>query len=57
MMRKEINELKRANNEEILEKEAVQKTAADLRNNIKRSEGEKIELNRALQDSKQRGAG
>ena len=56
-MRKEINELKRANNEEILEKEAVQKTAADLRNNIKRSEGEKIELNRALQDSKQRGAG
>ena len=57
LMRKEITELKRAINEEVLEKEAVQKTAAELRGIIKRSEGEKIELSRHVADAKQRIGG
>ena len=56
-LRKEITELKRANNEEVMEKETVQKTACELRSNIKKGEGEKIELNRNLSDAKQRIGG
>ncbi len=57
LMRKEITELKRAINEEVLEKEAVQKTAAELRGTIKKSEGDKIELSRLVGDAKQRIGG
>lgn len=53
-MRKDITDLKRAVNEEIREKEAVARTADDLRTKVKKSELEKTDLGRALQDSKQR---
>ena len=56
-MLKEATDLKRAINEEIHEKESVQKTAHDLRNQVKKAEGEKIEQNRVIQDSKQRIGG
>ena len=55
--RKEIVEHKRVINEEIHEKETVQATANDLRNQVKRSEGEKTELNRLLQEARQRIGG
>ena len=57
LQRKEIIEVKRLLNEEIREKEAVQKTANELRNMVKKAEGEKTELARLLQDSRQKGAG
>ena len=57
LMRKEIIDLKRGVNEEVHEKEAVQKTANDLRNMVKRAEGEKTELSRLLQDARQKIAG
>ena len=50
-------EHKRVINEEIHEKETVQATANDLRNQVKRSEGEKTELNRLLQEARQRIGG
>ena len=52
LQRKEIIEVKRLLNEEIREKEAVQKTANDLRNMVKKAEGEKTELSRLLQDAR-----
>ena len=57
LQRKEIIEVKRLLNEEIREKEAVQKTANELRNMVKKAEGEKTELARLLQDSRQKAAG
>ena len=57
LLRKEITDLKRNLNEEIREKEAVQKTAADLRNHVKKLEGEKTELSRQLQEAKNRIGG
>ena len=54
MMRNEITDLKRAVGQEVFEKEAVQKTANDLRNMVKRAEGEKVELNRIIQESRQK---
>ena len=54
LQRTEITNLKRAVNEEVHEKEAVQKTANDLRNHVKKAEGEKTELARMLQDAKQK---
>ena len=57
LMRKEIVELKRLVNEEIHEKETVQATAAELRAQIKRIEAEKTELNRLLQEARQRIGG
>ena len=57
LQRKEIIEVKRLLNEEIREKEAVQKTANELRNMVKKAEGEKTELARLLQDGRQKIAG
>lgn len=54
LMQKEIYDLKRNLNDEIREKEAVLKTNAELRNKIKVSEAEKVELTRNVQDLKQR---
>jgi len=54
VMRTDVTNLKRTINEEVLEKETVQKTANDLRNQVKKVEGEKIELNRLLTDAKQK---
>ena len=56
-MRKDIVDLKRNVNEEVHEKEAVQQTAHELRNNVKRLEGEKTELSRIIQEAKQRIGG
>ncbi len=56
-MRKDNADLKRAINEEIHEKEAVQKTAHDLRNIVKKVEGDKMELNRGVQEGRQRIGG
>lgn len=50
-------DLKRNINDEIREKEALGRTAEELRNSIKRSEGDKMELNRRLQESQQRNGG
>lgn len=50
-------ELKRNMNDEIHEKEAVSKTAEELRGIVKKNETDKIELNRALADTRQRAAG
>ena len=55
--RREISELKRSINEEIREKETVSKTAEELRVNVKKIEGEKTEVSRNVQDSKQKIAG
>ena len=57
LMRKDIIDLKRTMNDEIHEKEATQKAAIDLRNMVKKAEGEKIELNRSLLDAGQKIAG
>ena len=56
-MRKEIVEHKRVIHEEIHEKETVMATANELRGNVKRIEGEKTELNRLLQEARQRIGG
>ena len=50
-------ELKRNMNDEVREKEAISKTADELRGTVKRNETDKIELNRALGDTRQRAAG
>jgi len=57
LLRKEIADLKRALYEETYEKEAVQKTANDLRNMVKKSEAEKADLSRLIAEAKQRIAG
>ena len=56
-MRKEIQELKRQWNDEILEKDAVNKTNEELREKVKKVEGEKIVLNRAVEERSQRIGG
>lgn len=53
-MRKDITDLKRSINEEVREKEAIGRTADELRNKVKKAESEKTDLSRALQDSRQR---
>ena len=53
-MAKDIFDLKRNLNDETREKEAVQRTAADLRNMVKNTEAEKVDLSRSVQDLKQR---
>lgn len=57
LQRKDMVEVKRLLQEETREKEAVQKSAADLRNMVKRAEAEKTELSRLLQDARQRITG
>ena len=56
-MRKEIQELKRQWNDEILEKDAVNKTNEELRDKVKKVEGEKIVLNRSVEERSQRIGG
>ena len=53
-MSKEIFDLKRNLNDETREKEAVQRTAAELRNKVKGTEAEKVDLSRNVNDLKQR---
>ena len=53
-MRKEISDLKRSVSEEVYEKEAVQRTANDLRNMVKKLEADKVENGRLIQEMKQR---
>jgi hypothetical protein len=57
LQRKEIVDLKRAINEEIREKEAIGRTADELRSKVKICEQDKTDLGRALQDAKQRIGG
>ena len=57
ILRAEIADIRRAASQEMFEKEAVLKTANDLRNMVKRLEGEKVELNRLVQDLKARVTG
>lgn len=54
LMSKEIFDLKRNLNDETREKEAVQRTAAELRNKVKSTEAEKVDLSRNVNDLKQR---
>jgi len=53
-MSKDIFDLKRNLNDEIREKEAVQRAATELRNMVKATEAEKVDLSRNVQDLKQR---
>lgn len=56
-LRKEMMSLKRSLAEETYEKEAIQTTSNNLRNMVKKTEGEKLELNRILQEANQRVTG
>jgi len=56
-MRNEITDLKRTIGQEIFEKEAVQKTSNELRNMVKKAEGDKVDLSRVIQEGKQKIAG
>ena len=56
-MRNEITDLRRTIGQEIFEKEAIQKTSNELRNMVKKAEGEKVDLNRIIQEGKQKTAG
>lgn len=56
-LRKEIMSLKRSLAEETYEKDAIQTTSNNLRNMVKKTEGEKLELNRLLQEANQRVTG
>jgi hypothetical protein len=53
----EMTDLRRIIGQEQFEKEAVQKTANDLRNMVMKVESEKTDLNRLIQDEKQKLAG
>jgi len=53
-LRKEIVDLRRSVGEEMYEKEAVQKTASELRSTVKKLEAEKVDNGRAIQDLRQR---
>jgi phage terminase Nu1 subunit (DNA packaging protein) len=53
----EMTDLRRVISQEQFEKEAVQKTANDLRNMVMKAESEKTELCRFIQDEKQKIAG
>jgi hypothetical protein len=57
LLRKEVVDTKRALNEEVSEKEAGQRTCADLRNTIKKAEADKTELARVLQEARHRIGG
>ena len=52
--RKEINELKRYLNDEVREKELVINSNEDLRNKLKACENDKTDLNRLVDECKQR---
>lgn len=56
-IRRDMVELKRNLNDESREKEAVSKTAEELRGTVKKNETDKIELSRALTDTRQKAAG
>lgn len=56
-MRNEITDLRRAIGQEVFEKEAVQKTSNELRNMVKKAESDKVELNRIIQENKQKISG
>jgi 7-cyano-7-deazaguanine synthase in queuosine biosynthesis len=53
----EMTDLRRAIGQEQFEKEAVQKTANDLRNMVMKAESEKTELCRFIQDERQKIGG
>lgn len=57
LMRNEITDLRRAIGQEVFEKEAIQKTSNEMRNMVKKAESDKVELNRIIQDCKQKIAG
>lgn len=52
-----MTDLRRAIGQEQFEKEAVQKTANDLRNMVMKAESEKTELCRFIQDERQKIGG
>ena len=54
LLRKEMADLRRAVSEELYEKEAVQKTANELRGAVKNLEADKVDNARAIHDLKQR---
>ena len=56
-MKSESSDLRRLISQEQFEKEAVQKTANDLRNMVKKVESDKTDLGRIIQDEKQKNAG
>lgn len=53
----EISNLKRTIEQETFEKDAALKSSTDFRNMVKKSEGEKLELNRINQELKQKISG
>jgi len=53
-LKKEILDMKRSLTEESFEKDAVQKTSAELRNRLKKTEAEKVELSQQIQEMRQR---
>lgn len=53
----EIANIKRAIEQETFEKDAALKSSTDLRNMVKKTEGEKLELNRIIQELKQKLSG
>lgn len=56
-LRREIVETKRAIGEEVREKDLIGKTADELRNKVKKLEGEKNEMSRVIQEARQRIGG
>ena len=54
LQHKQVFDLKRNINDEIREKEAVAKTAQELRNKVKATEAEKVDLSRNIQELRQR---
>ncbi len=56
-MRNEMAVLKRAVGQETYEKEAIQASANELRSLLKKSDGEKVEMNHILQETRQRITG
>ena len=52
LLRKDVLDLKRGLNEEIQEKELIQKTAGELRQIIKKEEADKVDLQRIIQEAK-----
>jgi len=53
-LKKETMDLRRTVSEELYEKEAIQKTANELRGTVKKLEADKVDNGRAIQDLKQR---
>jgi hypothetical protein len=54
LMRKDITDLKRCCNDEVREKEAVEKASEELRSKVRKCEGDKVDIGRNLSDAKQR---